>query len=147
MMVFNMGVLYNDFPLLSYLKVLLPGVQVFYGFFDNVYHHDLSFSSYLLYKLSPSVFSQGFGLGWSLLGDFYSFAFGFIPLFIIYNYYWGKLIFNISKKFKTNIYFTGLFICFLTQLFMISRGSVSNLWALIIFYTIIYFLISLKSKK
>lgn len=147
MMVFNMGVLYNDFPLLSYLKVLLPGVQVFYGFIDNVYNHDLTFSSNLLYQLSPSVFSQGFGLGWSLLGDFYNFSFGFIPLFIIYNYYWGKLIFNISKNFKTNIYFTGLFICFLTQLFMISRGSISNLWALIIFYTIIYFLISLKSKK
>ena len=147
MMVFNMGVLNNEFPLISYLKVLIPGIQIFYGLFENIYNYNLTFSSNLLYKLSPSVFSQGFGLGWSLLGDFYSFSFGVIPLFIIYNYYWGKLIYKISRNFKKNIFYTGLFICFLTQIFMISRGSISNLWALIIFYSIIYFLITLKFKK
>lgn len=147
MMVFNMGVLNDSYPILAYLKVLIPGIQIFYSFFYDIYNYNLTFSNNLLYRLSPSTFSQGFGLGWSLLGDFYAFSFGFLPLFLLFNYYWGVVLYKISDRFNHNGFFQGLFICFLTQIFMLNRASISGLWALVIFYTIIYFLISLKSKK
>ncbi|MCZ3052648.1 O-antigen polysaccharide polymerase Wzy, partial [Acinetobacter baumannii] len=63
----------------------------------------LSFSQYLMYKISPGLFYEGYGLGWSLLGDFYAFSFGFIFLFMIYNYFWGKPLFFISNKVDKNI--------------------------------------------
>ncbi|MCO8074283.1 oligosaccharide repeat unit polymerase [Acinetobacter lwoffii] len=147
MMVFNMGVLNNEFPFLAYLKVILPGIQIFYSFFDNINNSHLTFSSFLLYKLEPVTLSQGFGLGWSLLGDFYAFSFGFLPLFLFYNYYWGKIIYRISERCNDSVYYKGLFICFLTQIFMISRSSISILWALIIFYSIFYLLGRLRFKK
>lgn len=147
MMVFNVGFLNNDYPLLAYLKVLLPGIQVLYGFFHEINNSHLTFSSYLLYQLDPSVFSDGFGLGWSLLGDFYAFSFGFFPLFLFYNYCWGKIIFKVSDSFGNDFFYNGLFICFVTQVFMLSRSSISILWALIIFYSILYVLIKVKVKS
>lgn len=147
MMVFNMGMLNDGYPILAYLKVLFPGIQIIYGWFDTVYNYNLTFSSNLLYRLAPSVFAQGFGLGWSLLGEFYAFSFSFIPLFMLLNYGWGKLLFLISSRINYNQFFSGLFICFLTQIFMISRGSVSNLWALVIFYCIVYLLVTVRLKK
>ena len=61
-----------------------------------VYQYELSFSQHLMYKLSPSLFYDGYGLAWSLLGDFYAFSFGLIFLFFLYKYIWGRIIYFVS---------------------------------------------------
>lgn len=146
MMVFSLGVIDNNFPLLAYLKVLLPGIQVFFSFFENIYQYELSFSQNLTYRLAPNVYYENMGWGWSLLGDFYAFSFGITILFLIYNFFWGKVIYTVSLYSESSIYYRGLFFCFIVTLFSISRSSVSYLIFLIIVYTLIYFFIKIKVR-
>lgn len=139
MMVFNLGILETDYPLLAYLKTILPGIQIFFSFFSDIYQYELSFSQNLTYKLAPAVYYNDMGWGWSLLGDFYAFSFGFVGLFFLYNIFWGRIVYNVSLYSDTNLYYRGLFFCFLVSLFSISRASISYFIFLIAIYTLLYF--------
>lgn len=147
MMVFSLSTLETSYPLLAYLKVIFPGIQVIYSFFGELNQYDLSFSQSLTYRLAPSVYYDNMGWGWSLLSDFYAFSFGFSALFLLYNFMWGKLIFRISLYNNKNIYYRGLFFCFLVLVFSISRSSVSYLIFLVILYTILYWSLKFKIGK
>lgn len=147
MMVFSLSTLDTSYPLLAYLKVIFPGIQVFYSFFSEINQYDLSFSQNLTYRLAPSVYYDNMGWGWSVLSDFYAFSFGFSALFLLYNFIWGKLIFRISLYNNKNIYYRGLFFCFLVLLFGISRSSVSYLIFLVILYTLLYWSLKFKIGK
>lgn len=142
MMVFSLSTLENNYPLLAYLKTIFPGIQVIYAFFNDIYQYELSFSHSLTYRLAPSVYYNNMGWGWSLLGDFYAFSFGFSVIFLLYNFIWGKIIFKISLYSNTNIYYRGLFFCFLITVFGLSRSSISYLIFLIFIYTVLH--LSLK---
>ncbi|ENX32301.1 hypothetical protein F889_03620 [Acinetobacter colistiniresistens] len=147
MMVFNMGVLENDYPLLAYIKTIIPGSQIIYSWFSPVFQYDLSFSQHLMYKLSPSLFYEGYGLAWSLLGDFYAFSFGLIFLFFFYNYIWGKLVYFVSSGYGVNFFYNGLYFCFLISIFILSRFSISSFLVLIIFYFLMHKSIKFKWGK
>lgn len=147
MMVFNMGVQEEHYPVLAYIKTIIPGSQIIYSWFFKVYQYDLSFSQYLMYKLSPSLFYQGYGLAWSLLGDFYAFSFGFIGLFFIYNFLWGRVIFKVSSLFVQDEFYKGLYFCFLISIFILSRFSISSFLVLLVFYLILFKMIKLKWGK
>jgi hypothetical protein len=146
-MVFSLGSMRNDYPFLAYLKTIIPGSQIIASFFSDIYQYEISFSQYLMYKISPNAFYEGYGLGWSLLGDFYAFSFGFIIIFIIYNYIWGKVIFLISSLIDKNIFYNGLYFCFLSYLFIINRSSISPLLVLIGFYILLILILKLKWKS
>ncbi len=146
MMVFSLGSMRNDYPLLAYIKTIIPGSQVIASFFTDIYQYQLSFSQYLMYKISPGLFYEGYGLGWSLLGDFYAFSFGFIFLFMIYNYFWGKTLFFISNKVDKNIFYHGLYFCFLTYIFIINRLSISPLLVLVGFYFLLVLFVKIRWK-
>ncbi|WP_322843025.1 O-antigen polymerase [Acinetobacter lactucae] len=146
MMVFSLGSMRNDYPLLAYVKTIIPGSQVIASFFTDIYQYQLSFSQYLMYKLSPGLFYEGYGLGWSLLGDFYAFSFGFIFLFVVYNYFWGKALFFISNKVDKNIFYHGLYFCFLSYMFLINRLSISPLLVLIGFYFLLVLFVKIRWK-
>lgn len=143
MMVFNLGVLEGEYPFIAYLKTIFPGIQVLFSFFSNFNNYDLSFSQSLTYKLAPQVYYNDMGWGWSLLGDFYAFSFGFVGLFLFYNLLWGKLIYTISLHSNDSIYYRGLFFCFFVNIFSISRTSISYLIFLIFIYTLLYFSIKI----
>lgn len=144
MMVFNMGVLEDNYPLLAYIKTIFPGFQIVYSWFFPIYQYELSFSQYLMYKLSPSLFYDGYGLAWSLLGDFYAFSFGFVFLFFFYNFIWGKLIKFVSAQYGSNYYYNGIYFCFLMSVFILNRFSISSFLVLIIFYYLIYQCVRIK---
>ena len=144
MMVFNMGVQEDSYPTLAYIKTIIPGSQIVYSWFFKVYQYDLSFSQYLMYKLSPGLFYQGYGLAWSLLGDFYAFSFGFIGLFFIYNFLWGRIIYIVSDKYENGCYYKGLYFCFLMSIFILSRFSISSFLVLIVFYFFMFKAVKFK---
>lgn len=146
MMVFNIGSLESDYPTLAYLKTIFPGIQFFYSFFNEIYQYQLSFSQFITYKLAPSVYFNNMGWGWTLLGDFYAFSFGFFIVFLFYNFIWGKLIFTISNLSYSSIYFRGLFFCFMLVAFTISRASVSYLIFFIVLYSIFHLSLKLVIK-
>lgn len=147
MMVFSLGSIRNDYPFLAYLKTIIPGSQIVAALFSNIYQYEISFSQYLMYKISPISFYEGYGIGWSLLGDFYAFSFGFIFLFMLYNYIWGKFIFLIANKVNDNIFCNGLYFCFLSYMFLINRSSISPLLVLILFYMSLIFFLKIKWDK
>lgn len=143
MMVFGIGSLETDYPVLAYLKTIFPGIQIIYSFFTDINNYELSFSQSLSYRLAPSVYYDNMGWGWSLLGDFYAFSFGFSILFLLYNFIWGKLIFKISLLNDSSMYYRGLFFCFLITVFSINRASISYLVFLVFLYTFFYFSLKL----
>ncbi len=138
MMVFNMGVIENDYPILAYIKTIVPGSQIIYSWFSPVYQYELSFSQHLMYKLSPSLFYDGYGLAWSLLGDFYAFSFGLIFLFFLYNYIWGRIIYFVSAGYGVNTFYNGMYFCFLISIFILNRFSISSFLVLIMFYFLMH---------
>ena len=146
MMVFSLGTMHKDYPLLAYIKTILPGSQIILSFFREVYQYELSFSQYLLHKLSPVSFYEGYGIGWSLLGDFYEFSFGFFLFFLFLNFYWGKVIFVISNKVDTSRFYMGIYFCFLISIFILSRNSISPLFVLIVFYTVLINFLKIRWK-
>lgn len=146
MMVFSLGTLHKDYPLLAYIKTILPGSQIILSFFREVYQYELSFSQYLLHKLSPVSFYEGYGIGWSLLGDFYAFSFGFFLFFLFLNFYWGKVIFVISNNVDTSRFYMGIYFCFLISIFILSRNSISPLFVLIVFYTVLINFLKIRWK-
>ena len=144
MMVFNIGSLEGSYPVLAYLKTVFPGIQVIFSLFSDIQQYQLSFSQSLAYRLAPSVYYDNMGWGWTLLGDFYAFSFGFPLLFLIYNLIWGKILFRVSALSNSSAYYKGLFFCFLLIVFSISRASISYLIFLVFMYTLFY--LSLKFK-
>lgn len=144
MMVFNIGTLEGGYPFLAYLKTIFPGIQVIFSLFSDIQQYQLSFSHSLTYRLAPSVYYDNMGWGWTLLGDFYAFSFGFPLLFLFYNFLWGKVLFKVSALSNSSTYYKGLFFCFLLVVFSISRASISYLIFLVFLYSILYF--SLKFK-
>ena len=146
LMVFSLGTLEDFYPLLAYLKTIFPGIQIFYSFFTDISQYELSFSQNLAYKLAPSVYYNNMGWGWSLLGDFYAFSFGLSAVFLFYNFFWGRLIFRISMLNNINIYYRGLFFCFLITVFGISRTSISYLIFLVALYSLFHLSTKLKAR-
>lgn len=144
MMVFNISTFEGNYPFLAYLKTIFPGIQVIFSLFSDIQQYELSFSHSLTHRLAPSVYYGNMGWGWTLLGDFYAFSFGFSLLFFFYNFLWGKILFKISALSNSSIYYKGLFFCFLLIVFSISRASISYLIFLVFIYSIFYF--SLKFK-
>ncbi len=134
MMVFNMSIREDGYPLLAYVKTIIPGSQIVFSWFSEVYNYQLSFSQHLMYKISPQLFYEGYGLAWSLLGDFYLFSFGFIFVFFFYNFIWGRVLFIVSSCFHKDSFYKGLYFCFLSSIFIINRFSISSFLVLIAFY-------------
>ncbi|MGP2361032.1 O-antigen polysaccharide polymerase Wzy [Acinetobacter junii] len=144
MMVFNMSIREDGYPLLAYVKTIIPGSQIVFSWFSEVYNYQLSFSQHLMYKISPQLFYEGYGLAWSLLGDFYLFSFGFIFVFFFYNFIWGRVLFIVSSCFHKDSFYKGLYFCFLSSIFIINRFSISSFLVLIAFYFFLSKLVKIK---
>lgn len=150
-MLFSQGVTYmvvdaaiklQDPPFLGYLKTLLPGIQALFPLFGIDYRYQFDWGSYLAYVNNPSLYNAGFGLGWSIWADFYLLSFGFLPIYLLLTFYWGRYLNNLdttSTPLNQSLAFLLLF-----TIFSLSRNSISPL----IFTMILYFLILfwLKAK-
>ena len=86
---------------------------------------------------NKNAYQDGFGLGWSIYSDFYVLSLGFLPLFILFIYLFGRLIINLSKN--SGYYNEGMIFIFVSVLFSINRGQLSPL----IFSVIVYSLLCL----
>lgn len=134
LMVFNTSINIEDYPLLGFLKTLFPGIQMLYGFFgiDNRYQFD--WSSYMTYNENKAAYFEGYGLGWSIFSDLYILSFGFIPLFCVFIYLFGRFMVKIQSQ-KT-IFNSGIVFISIVYFFSISRGSISPYIFTIIIYII-----------
>lgn len=139
MMVFNSGLKLDTFPILGYLKVLFPGIQVLFKFFGVNERKDFNWSSYMVYNENIVAYYNGNGLGWSLYNDFYALSFGFLPLFCFFIFLFSRFV---VKCVSVNGFYTqGLLFIFVTTFFTLNRSSISVLIFSIFVYSFIYLII------
>lgn len=136
LMVFNSSLRVESYPTLGFLKIIFPGIQVFYKYFGITERKDFNWSSYIVYNENIVAYFNGNGLGWSLYSDLYAFSFGYLFIFCLFIFLFSKfIVYVVSRK---NSYNDGLVLILILTLFSINRSSISSLIFFIVVYTIIY---------
>lgn len=137
LMVFDLSTKVDGYPIHGYLKTIFPGLQIVVSKIAEIYPFESSFPHYLTYKVSPALYADGYGFGWSLLSDMK--VFGVIyPVFFVFSYLWGQLLRRMDGP--RSLFMMGVSFCFAVQIFAISRTSLSTLWAMVVAYAMLVYL-------
>lgn len=146
LMVFNSSVHTEGFPILGALKIIMPGIQAIFHFWDITQRYEFDWSSYMTFTENKIAYQDGFGLGWSIYSDLYILSLGFLPLFYLFIYLFGRLIVSLSKK--SGCYNEGVIFIFVLMLFSINRGQLSPLIFSVVVYSLLcLFIGTLKVRK
>ncbi len=146
LMVFNSSVHAEGFPILGAIKTIIPGIQVVFPLFGFTQRYEFDWSSYMTFIENKNAYQEGFGLGWSIYSDFYIFSLGFLPLFYLFIYLFGRLIVILSKS--SGYYNEGVIFIFVLTLFSINRGQLSPLiFSMVIYSLLCLFIGTLKVRK
>lgn len=146
LMVFNSSVHTEGFSILGAIKTIIPGIQVIFPLFGITQRYEFDWSSYMTFIENKNAYQQGFGLGWSIYSDFYTFSLGFLPLFYLFIYLFGRLIVILSKS--SGYYNEGIIFIFVLTLFSINRGQLSPLiFSMVIYSLLCLFIGTLKVRK
>ena len=146
LMVFNSSVHTEGFPILGALKTIVPGIQAIFPFWDITQRYEFDWSSYMTFTENKIAYQDGFGLGWSIYSDLYILSLGFLPLFYLFIYLFGRLIVSLSKK--SGCYNEGVIFIFVLMLFSINRGQLSPLIFSVVVYSLLcLFIGTLKVRK
>lgn len=146
LMVFNSSIHTEGFSILGAIKTIIPGIQAIFPLFGITQRHEFDWSSYMTFTENKNAYQDGFGLGWSIYSDFYIFSLGFLPLFYLFIYLFGRLIVNLSKS--SGYYNEGLIFIFILMLFSINRGQLSPLiFSMIVYSLLCLFIGTLKVRK
>lgn len=127
-----------EYPLIPYFNSFIPGSATIYNLMsgDTLEMYETTFSSFLAHSLSPSLYNEGYGLGWTFLSDFYLFSCKNIILFSIIVYLFGLFWGIVEKKsFYSPVYKVIIYASFL-RLMMLPRAG-SNTFFIIIVYTVV----------
>ena len=143
MLVFHSSMKLEHYSIIPALQSFIPGSS----FIISLTSHELpsyytSFSRYLSYHLSPSLYNQGFGLGWSILSDFYIFSGRTIIGFILLSFLWGYGINKAELLAQNNLNFKRILITVAPSIIFIPRSGISTVFPLIIYAIIIFFIIN-----
>lgn len=143
LMVFGVSMTVTGYPTIQYFQTLIPGVNFLYSHISGIplKPEQASFQGHLCNTLDSDLFYSGAGLGWTTNGDIYLFSSGFLVVYCILCFLLGRLISYIdicSYKSRFGLYLAGA-IAFDT--FAVSRGSLSNFFAMIPYIYAYYFLI------
>jgi MFS family permease len=146
LMVFNSSVHTEGFSILGAIKTIIPGIQVVFPLFGITQRYEFDWSSYMTFVENKNAYQEGFGLGWSIYSDFYIFSLGFLPLFYLFIYLFGRLIVILSKS--SGYYNEGVIFIFVLTLFSINRGQLSPLiFSMVIYSLLCLFIGTLKVRK
>ena len=148
MLVFHSSMKLEHYSIIPALQSFIPGSS----FIISLTSHELpsyytSFSRYLSYHLSPSLYNQGFGLGWSILSDFYIFSGRTIIGFILLSFLWGYGINKAELLAQNNLNFKRILITVAPSIIFIPRSGISTVFPLIIYAIIIFFIINSLKKS
>lgn len=135
----------DEVPFLGYIKTIIPGVQVFFTSFGITERYMFDWGSNLAYRLDKGLYQSGFGLGWSIFADFYLLAFGFLPVYLVLIFFWGRIL-NILDTQRTQ-FVQALSFIFAFYVFALPRNSISPLLFTILIYIILVSLFKMRIKK
>lgn len=148
LMVFDASRLIDSYPAIPYFQSLIPGVSVLYSAVTGnmLPATDVAFPSYMCSQLNPQLWSDGYGLGWTLMSDLYLYSnrqfIGFLLLSLLWGFLIGKLDFHmLSSRFIRALGFTIAY-----PFLILPRGGLNSIMPLIWYFIITFLIILLYSQ-
>lgn len=147
LMVFNEAINVEKYPILPMIQNFIPGTIFIASNFIQVSPQNVSYANYLAYSLSPALFSQGYGLGWSVFGDFYVLAGQSLVGFSIIVFLWSYYINKVDTRAKFNHLWRIINISTLPALLFLPRAGLYTYFPLYMYIFILIILVKIKFKK
>lgn len=147
LMVFNESRFIDNYPIIPFFQNFITGFSFIYSqIFGSVYPYDISFSSFISYKLNPELYNMGYGLGWAFFADAYQYgrrnAIFYSFFIIIFSFFLNFLQFKVTK----NILLKIITISLVTSILFLPRSGLNTIFPLIPYILIIYILFEFLSK-
>lgn len=142
LMVFDTSRLINDYPILPYFQMFIPGASFIYRLFANVniYMQDITFEGHMCYSLNPELFSNGLGLGWTIMSDIYLISGKLIVLYALFSFLFGTIIGLLENWAAKCNFHKYVLVAIAPSLLMVARGPLSTIFPMF-FYIFLFFLI------
>ncbi|EMF0715998.1 O-antigen polysaccharide polymerase Wzy [Citrobacter freundii] len=140
LMVFDASTKVTDYPVLAYFQNFIPGISAIASLFYPVDYVSSGFQYYMSNILDPILFSQGFGLDWTLLSDLYVFGGQNIIGYTLLAFLFGFLMSSLQNS-TTKIFWYVFTVAIFTRLIFLPRSTFSSLFPFCMyFFILIYFL-------
>lgn len=147
LMVFNESINIENYPILPMIQNFIPGTIFIASNFVQVAPQNVSYANYLAYNLNPALFSQGYGLGWSVFSDFYVLAGQSLVGFSIIVFLWSYYINKVDKWAKSNLFWRIINISTLPALLFLPRAGLYIYYPLYLYVLILIIFMKIKFKK
>ena len=148
MMVFAESLKIENYPILPYFQNFIPGTSFIYSFLNGeLYSYENNFGYYLGYTLNPKMHEMGYGLGWSFYADMYRYSFGNILFYCLIISIFSIFLNNLILKANIKKYSRFILIVSATSLLFLPREVLSTFFPLIIYASLIYYLIVFWNKR
>ena len=148
LMIFHASTLVHGYPWIAFIQTFIPGSTWLYSKLSDQQLHmqDLTFQGHMCYNLNPNLYSQGAGLGWSSLSDFYLFSGETILFFCILAFCFGLFFSYLENKADVNPKYKFVLIAISQGVLMMPRGTSSPLfvgviYALVFLYFVKHYLL------
>lgn len=133
------------YPTLAYVQSIIPGSSTIYSLFTgtSLLPQDVSFASYLSSSLNPKLYARGYGLGWTLMGDFYLFGGRSIIGFGLLSFIFGYVCSFIESKAFTSMFCRVLLFAIFMRFMLLPRAGLNTIIPFIAYTYIIHSLFKL----
>ena len=135
LMVFDLSMKVENYPVLAYLQTIFPGASAIASLFGPVPVYSTGFAHALAHSLNPKLFSQGLGTDWTLFSDFYVFGGKSLTGFSIIAFLFGMGMSTLQNSTNKDFWYVLLVALFMRLMFL-PRSTLSS----IIPFTIYFFI-------
>lgn len=148
-MVFDTSRLITDYPLLPYFQCFIPGSSFIYGhlFTDHLNPWETTFTNFMCYSLNAEMFSNGYGLGWSILADLYIFSQRELIIFILLSICWGAFVGNLEVRSQNSLFFKYVSVALSTSIMLLPRGGFNSFFPLLVYICVFWLILNIFTYR
>ncbi len=145
LMVFDASRLIDNYPILPYFQSFLPGFVRMFEFFSGTQAGtDATFAAHMCSTLNHQMYYEGYGLGWSLLCDFYLFSGRIFIIFILISIVWGYSLGTLIHGAEQSRLLKMICFAIIFQLLRLSRSGLNSVIPMIYYSLLIWGIIILS---
>lgn len=138
-MVFDMATKIENYPIIPYVQSFIPGTAFIYNLFNPVAAYEVNFGSFLAYSNNPVMFQNGYGLGWSLLADFFVFSGRMYPVFCFFALLWGAFLIKFEQLARNDIFIKSIIVSIAPAIIFLPRAGLFSVIPLAFYASILFF--------
>lgn len=138
----------SEYPAIAYVQSFIPGSSFLYSRLtgERLASNENNLSKYMCSTVNPKIYNQGFGLGWSIMADFYLFGGRNRVGYTIWAIIFGIGIGWMERKSMTSPWIRSLLFTIITPLLMLPRASFNSFFTVIIYCSVAYVMIGIFCK-